>query len=241
MLDPNAAAAAAHHPLALHAITLDSVEANDLATGFGLRPAAPREEVKRRGRRTSQRAKHNPFVAALTVEAKPFRAGSASLLEQRVDEDGLETLEAVSVRYVDKAAFAKVFKSALRLAFDLPAGGARVFFLLLASLEPGQDEVEMAWRETGWMVRGSDVPMTLPYSTYYRGLGQLIDAGFLAPSARGTHWFWVNPERVFAGDRVRLVRDYQLGKRGKVPRDEQPRVVYPKGRLGPGAQPERKR
>jgi hypothetical protein len=68
----------------------------------------------------------------------------------------------------------------------------------------------------------------LPYSTFFRDRTQLVKAGFLAPSARGASWFWVNPPRLYFGDRVRLVREYRTGKRGDASDDApQPRVVHP--------------
>ena len=43
-------------------------------------------------------------------------------------------------------------------------------------------------------------------TTFYDGLNELVDKKFLAPVADATHWFWLNPDYLWNGDRLTFVQ-----------------------------------
>ncbi len=148
----------------------------------------------------------NPFIAGLDLKTKRQRE---ALLRAEVVTEERAALEVNEVRQVDRATFAKIFRAALCSAFDLPPAGAKVFFLLLALLETGADAVDLTWRKV-WTPAGVGAPLALSRSTLWRGIKALEESQFIAASADKGR-YWVNPARLFAGDRLRLVREYQVG------------------------------
>lgn len=170
---------------------------------LGLTRRAPRiKKPKPKG------TKHNPFAGVLEIATKRQREALLRSKAEQVSGEDRALLEVNEVRQVDKAAFVKIFRAALRAAFDLPAAGSRVFFLALALLETGADAVDLTWRAE-WTPAGVDAPLALSRVTLWRGITALVAAGFLAPSTTPGR-YWVNPARMFAGDRVRLVREYRV-------------------------------
>ena len=88
---------------------------------------------------------------------------------------------------------------------DLLAG------VLLALLETGADAVDLTWRKV-WTPAGVGAPLALSRSTLWRGIKALEESQFIAASPEPGR-YWVNPARLFAGDRLRLVREYRIGVR----------------------------
>jgi hypothetical protein len=46
-------------------------------------------------------------------------------------------------------------------------------------------------------------------TTYNRGMQELRIKGFIAPSVR-QGWFWVNPNYIYNGDRMRFVQEFRM-------------------------------
>ena len=44
-------------------------------------------------------------------------------------------------------------------------------------------------------------------TTYMRGINELIKKDFIAESPRGSGWFYINPDIIFNGDRVRFIQE----------------------------------
>lgn len=178
-------------------------------------------------RKPPQRHAHNPFVDGMLIDAKPTRE---ALTRERLHagKDEPVALEVNEVRYVDREQFTRVFRTALRAAFDLPPAGARVFFLVLAMLRPGTEQINLNWRADGWKIEGVDHTLTLPRTTLWRGTIALVRAGFLADTTE-PGCYWVNPRRIYSGSRIRLATEYRVGKRGPGgPFGPKIQVKYPK-------------
>lgn len=158
-----------------------------------------------------QRHAKNPFVEELDLKTKRNReALLRSAVTGAAADAGVEkvVLEVDEVRYVDRAGFVKVFRAALRAAFDLPPAGAKVFFLALALLACGGETVDLRWKKQ-WDAADAGGPVTLSRVTLWRGITALVDVRFLLPAAEQGR-YWINPARMFAGDRIRLKREYRL-------------------------------
>ena len=204
----------------------ESFEPSTLLTS--LDPATLGLRPPKRAKVEVSRHASNPFAEGLTIQTKSYRAATLDSTTLEPEQGERKALEHQEIHYVDKAEFTKIFRHALRSMFDLPYAGSRVLVVLLTQLRPGVEEVLLPWAKHGWDAPDESEPLVLPYSTFFRGRADLVKAGFLAPSARGASWFWLNPARLYCGDRVRLVREYRVGKRGDASGDApQPRVVYP--------------
>ena len=101
---------------------------------------------------------------------------------------------------VDKERFVKLYLEGLRQASDLTKPGMALFEIVYNELRGshGKDTVTLSHLTSG-----------LNRSTYYRGLKNLLDNGFLYRSPfDGT--FFVNIRYMFNGDRLAFVKAYHL-------------------------------
>lgn len=101
---------------------------------------------------------------------------------------------------VDKERFVKLFLAGLQQASGLTKGGMALFEIVYNQLRdrPKQDTVTLSLHSSG-----------LNRGTYYRGLKELLERGFLYRSQYdGT--FFVNIRYMFNGDRLAFVKAYHL-------------------------------
>lgn len=101
---------------------------------------------------------------------------------------------------VDKERFVKLFLEGLRQASGLTKPGMAVFEIVYNELRdtPGKDTVRLSYLTSG-----------LNKATFYRGMRNLLDNGFLYRSPfDGT--FFVNIRYMFNGDRLAFVKAYTV-------------------------------
>ena len=53
-----------------------------------------------------------------------------------------------------------------------------------------------------------DDSVKLSQATFTRGIRELIDKGFVAPTD-AVAWYWLNPDYMWNGDRLAFVREYR--------------------------------
>lgn len=108
---------------------------------------------------------------------------------------------------VDRTQFVKLYINGVRAFKELTAPGTKVFELLYLEVQKqiGKDRVFMSFGE----VDQAATPMSK--ATYQRGLKELFEKGFVAPSVT-QGWFFINPDYMFNGDRLAFVKEYRLGK-----------------------------
>lgn len=106
---------------------------------------------------------------------------------------------------VDRTQFVKLYINGVKAFKDLKAPGTKVFELLYIEMQKqiGKDRVFMSFVE----VDKSSYPMSK--ATYQRGLKELVEKGFVAPSV-SQGWFFINPDYLFNGDRLAFVKEYRL-------------------------------
>lgn len=193
----------------------------------------------------------NPFLRGLEINTRA-RGGARVASEALFDENGnpVETRH-VAVYHLDKAEFVKLMAASFRDLFDLSAVGLRMFFVVceLAQREPNKDEVRLNWRElaTGFHFRGNTAtprPFDLspfrakqrspvdgegmrrvPRMAFYRGIADLIAAQIIAPQPDRKEWYWLNPARMWNGERVSFVRSFLASPEAQdIPEEERPRI-----------------
>jgi hypothetical protein len=116
---------------------------------------------------------------------------------------------------VDKQRFVKLFLNGVKQAAALSKSGLIMFEMVYNAMRdrPGTDKIELSFLTAG-----------KPKSTYYNGLRELLEKGFLYNSPYdGT--FFVNIRYMFNGDRLAFVKAYHL--KGAKPQQEQLSLLPP--------------
>jgi hypothetical protein len=115
---------------------------------------------------------------------------------------------------VDSTKFVKLFVNGVKALAELTNAGAKVFELLYTEMQkkPNEDSVYLSF--TGIDKNAK----SLSRSTFTRGISELIEKKFIA-SMPAVGWYWINPDFVWNGDRLRFVQEYR--KKGSMTHQEE--------------------
>ena len=104
---------------------------------------------------------------------------------------------------VDAAKFVKLYVNGVRAFKELTNAGTRVFEVLYLEVQKhiGQDRVYLSFTTL-------DESVKISQATFTRGMRELIDKGFVAPTD-AVAWYWLNPDYMWNGDRLAFVRTYR--------------------------------
>jgi len=166
-------------------------------------------ELTRRG---NEKHKTNPFLPA-TSDATVTKVKKIANGKGDFYVVAQETGELVGTsgfwhtQDVDKTQFCKLFINGVKALKELTASGTKVFEHLYLEMQKGigKDVVSMVH---------ADINQTLnPISerTFYRGMRELLDKQFIAETVAPGRYF-VNPDFIFNGDRLAIVKEYRLKK-----------------------------
>lgn len=168
------------------------------------------QESKTGGVKSAPKYEVNPFIDTLTVKTRGRKvtvARGSTLVDMTTGEiEGVT--EIAQVVEVDEGQFVKLFTKDLAVWFDLSKGGMRVFGALLTTVQEnaiGRDMVFLDIRSKALEA------FKISRSTFYRGLDELIEKGFIARHL-SPGWFFINPSMFFNGNRARFVREYRMKK-----------------------------
>lgn len=165
------------------------------------------ETMTRRGHEIFDK---NPFIVAAVENTKQGvrkitdKSGSRMMV---VDPGTGEVMQTPAGFWygqkVDRTKFVKLYLNGVRAFKELSGPGGKVFELLYLEVQEqiGKDRVYMSFGE----VDQSTYPMSK--ATYQRGLKELVEKGFVAPSV-SQGWFFINPDYIFNGDRLAFVQQY---------------------------------
>lgn len=149
----------------------------------------------------------NPFINNLIIKTKGRKitvARGSTLIDSETGEVGGCT-EIAQVVEIDEGEFVKLFTRDLSVWFDLNRSAMRVFGALLATLQTssiGRDLVFFDLRSKALET------FKISKSTFYRGLEELIEKGFIARHI-SSGWFFINPAMFFNGNRARFIKEYR--------------------------------
>lgn len=171
------------------------------------------------GVRSAPSHKENPFLRGSLVEVKGRKknytvASSAmTLTDQAGTVQG--TVQHSVTRVIDDSLFVKVFSDGIAGMYDLGRPGAKVFRFLFDEVQksPNQDRMYL------YFMDALEDPWRIPKTTFFKGMAELLDKGFLAKSAN-PNMFFLNPSMMWNGDRFRFVQEYQ--RAAKVVQVERP-------------------
>ena len=152
----------------------------------------------------------NPFLKQVTIQTKTRKVNA--VMEELFDADGVsvdnQAREISHIKYVDRERFVKLMNGAFKAAFGLSSKGQRLFWLLVSEMgvNHGKDFLYLNYRKE-FIVNGEEV--TIPKTSFYDGLKALQAAGFIAPK-KEKGYYWINPNMLWNGDRVKLSTSYIL-------------------------------
>ena len=163
---------------------------------------SPAKQKTRRGLTVYTR---NPFVVGGMVKSKTKR-----LLNKKGDMMVMgstgETVAPIAgfwqAQEVDATKFVKLYINGVKAFKELSNAGTHVFEVLYLEVQKaiGQDRVYLSFTTL-------DEQLKLSQATFTRGMRELIDKGFVAPT-EAVAWYWLNPDFMWNGDRLAFVKTY---------------------------------
>ena len=165
---------------------------------------------KKTGVRNAQKYEVNPFIDRLVVKTRGRKvtvARGSTLVDLQTGEiEGIT--EIAQIVEVDEGQFVKLFTKDLSVWFDLNKSAMRVFGALLTTVQK-----ESIGRDLVFFDHSSEHTKIFGMSkqTFYRGVEELIDKGFIARH-RSAGWYFTNPAMFFNGNRARFVKEYRTKK-----------------------------
>jgi hypothetical protein len=155
----------------------------------------------------------NPFVGSAVVNTKQGvkkitnKSGDMMMVSQStgeiVSQAGMTGFW--HSQPVDKTQFVKLYVNGVKAFKELTGAGTKVFELLYLEVQKqiGKDKVHLAYA-------GIDQDITpMSIATYTRGMRELMDKGFIAPSmVQGL--YYINPDYMWNGDRLAFVKEFRL-------------------------------
>jgi hypothetical protein len=151
----------------------------------------------------------SPFTKGFRVKTKGRKVsvGGDDLAVMNLQTGELNgTAEITQTIAVDKEKFVKVFQMQIGAFFGLTSAGAKVLTAIWKEMsrEPGKDIIYMS--ESAAKRHAKTVGSSISKATYFRGRANLIENGFIAPSADQNR-YWINPALFFNGDRVKFITE----------------------------------
>lgn len=166
----------------------------------------------RKSRRGLPRYKSNPFLQNTSNNTKSgsrrITTGKDRLLV--INENTGEQLAGAGFfqwQEVDKTQFLKLYINGVKALTELTGAGTKVFEILYRTVQDFKDtdRVFLAYE-----LVDQDI-VKISESTYYRGMKELVNKGFIAETTVQNSYF-INPDLIFNGDRLSFVKSYILAK-----------------------------
>ncbi|MGR7334767.1 replication/maintenance protein RepL [Klebsiella aerogenes] len=164
----------------------------------------------RKSRRGLPRYKKNPFLQKTSNNTK---SGSRRITTGRdrllvINEDTGEQLAGAGFfqwQEVDKTQFLKLYINGVKALTELTGAGTKVFEILYRTVQDFKDtdRVFLAYELIDQEI------VKISESTYYRGMKELANKGFIAETTVQNSYF-INPDYIFNGDRLSFVKSYIL-------------------------------
>jgi hypothetical protein len=147
----------------------------------------------------------SPFEVSIETKKKPiYNKNKDMALVHGVTGEISQLGGFVSYQEVSNEKFVQLFIQGVQQLKELTNAGVRVFSVLYSEVQNniGKDIVYMSYASIDQTLN------KMGLTTYNRGMKELIEKGFIAPSPR-QGIFWLNPNYIYNGDRLRLVKEYR--------------------------------
>ena len=165
-----------------------------------------------------KKRKYTVKTRAKKYETNPYMQGSEPIVSTRtkritnnqgnymVKSDSGEVVASIAgfwqAEEVDSTKFLKLYVNGVKAFSNLSTKGTKVFELMYYEMqkEIGKDKIYLNFNAI-------DPHIKIAKTTFYDGISELVEKKFLAPTLL-PHWFWVNPDYIWNGDRLSFVKTY---------------------------------
>lgn len=166
-----------------------------------------------KGRRGQPLYKTNPFLNSITLSMTEKRLTVAKGTKV-VDNAGEEIAETTiaQIHLVDNDEFVKLYTRNMAAFFELTKPGNKMLGVLCRAMQKsaiGKDEVLLTYKESKEIYHELSNGEDLSESTFSRGIGNLIENEFIAESPRAPSIYYINPNLLFNGNRVRFITEFR--------------------------------
>lgn len=158
----------------------------------------------------------NPFLENFCVEVRKKSMTVAAGLKINDEDNNLVAAGAVAMfKEVDTEEFLKIYTQNVQVLFDLSVTAQRILMPLMLEIQKTAKNVAHVYFSFQKAQKNCKaLGLTAPSKpTFSRGISELIDKQFLAVNAEGQSWFWINPNILFNGDRIRFIQDYKIKRK----------------------------
>lgn len=174
-----------------------------------------------------KKRKYTVKTRAKKYETNPYMQGSEPIVSTRtkritnnqgnymVKSDSGEVVASIAgfwqAEEVDSTKFLKLYVNGVKAFSGLSTKGTKVFELMYYEMqkEIGKDKIYLNFNAI-------DPHIKIAKTTFYDGISELVEKKFLAPTTF-PHWFWVNPDYIWNGDRLSFVKTYIRKEEQKIP------------------------
>jgi hypothetical protein len=164
----------------------------------------------KKSRRGAPKYESNPFVGNAVANTKQGvkrianKDGSRMMVVSETTGEVMAPAGFWQAQEVDKTQFVKLYVNGVKAFKDLSGAGTKVFEVLYLAVQEGigKDVIYLSFSE----VNQDITPMA--EATFYRGMRELVDKGFIAESMTQNKYF-LNPDYMWNGDRLAFVKEFR--------------------------------
>lgn len=164
-----------------------------------------------KSKRKVQRYASNPFISNAMVNTKSgvkrisSKGGDRMMVVSETTGEIMAPAGFWQAQEVDKTQFVKLYVNGVKAFKELTGAGTKVFEVLYMKVQSGigKDQLMLTFPNLDQSIN----PMS--EATFYRGMRELIDKGFIAESTV-PGIYYLNPDYIWNGDRLAFVKEFRL-------------------------------
>ena len=160
--------------------------------------------------------KDNPFIGASTGFSIHVRKNVTLVAKglEITDKDG-ETVNAGvigKIEEVDTEEFIKLYTKNVGLLFDLSSRAQKALIAIFCAVQKSKEQAHifLPYHFAVEYYEKLGVIKIPSRSTFSAGITDLINMNFLAAHYGGDGWYWINPNLIFNGNRIRFLTEYKI-------------------------------
>lgn len=158
----------------------------------------------------------NPFLESFAIQIQRKSMTVAAGLSIKDDKgDNISAGTVAMYREVDVEEFLKIYVKNVKILFDLSASAQKTLIPLMRVIQKNAKDIAhifFSYRDAQDACIELDLK-PISKATYHRGIKDLISVNFLAVHINGPFWYWINPNILFNGDRVRFIKEYKITRK----------------------------
>lgn len=160
--------------------------------------------------------KDNPFIAASNGFAIHTRknitlvARGLEIKDQTGDDVNAGVIG--KIEEVDTDEFIKLYTKNVGILFDLSSRAQKALVSVFCAVQQYKDQAHifLPYHFAVEYYQKIGINKIPSRSTFSAGITDLINMSFLAAHYAGEGWYWINPNLIFNGNRIRFVNEYRL-------------------------------